>query len=597
MEKKVIKYIVLLLSAMIAVQACDLTETQKSSADAALVFGSETGLKTYCYSFYGFLPNGSSVYRQDAMADYLAKNKLERYEQGDLTPDTQSSWDWSSIRSVNYFLDHNHYESVPLSIRDNYSGIARFFRAMLYYDMLVWYGEVPWIDHVLNPGDPELLAPRDSRDVIITHIIEDCDFAFEHIQENGSQNSNACLVNKWCAMLLKSRVCLYEASWRKYHAGTPRVAGCTITADDLFKEAADAAAIVMEGKEFSLHTGTANKDGKGPYRDLFISETAPTDEVMLAVESDPSLASPGYANHYYNVQDIRVSLTRPFMNLYLNIDGTPYSETKADSKYKTFQEETTGRDYRLNQTIRAYDYTYKNANGAWALTTADYNHSLTGYHVTKFSQDGVSYDVYGANSNDIPVMRYAEVLLNYAEAKAELGTLTNDDWKNTIGALRRRAGITGGDLDTKPKVVDNYVKATYFPSITDPVILEIRRERTIELCLEGFRMRDLKRWGCGGLWASAKWTGIFITGTNTPLDMNGDGVADVYFTIGDSSAPEQYANIAAALPKDATLLSVPGGKVIQYNMAGRVWNDRMYMDPIASSDILQNPNLTQNPGY
>lgn len=597
MEKHFIKYFALLLGASMAFQACNLIETQKSTADAAMVFGSETGLRSYCYSFYGFLPNGSSVHRQDEMADYLAKNELERYEQGFLTAENQSSWDWSDIRNVNYFLDHNHYESVPLNVRNNYNGIARFFRAMLYYKMLYWYGEVPWIDHVLNPGDPELLAPRDSRDVIIKHIMEDCDFAFEHILEEGSAGSEACLVNKWCAMLLKSRVCLFEASWRKYHAGTPYVAGCTIPADELFRNAADAAAIVMDGKVFSLHTGTPDNGGRGAYRDLFSSATVPTDEVMLAVASDPALSSPGYANYYYNVQASRASLTRPFMNTYLNADGTFYSETHADGTYKTFLEETTGRDYRMNQTIRAYDYSCKDVNGVMARTTANYGYSLTGYQVTKFCQDDVVYDTYGANSNDVPVMRYAEVLLNYAEAKAELGALTDDDWKKTIGALRRRAGITGGNLDTKPTEVDNYLKSTYFPGISNPEILEIRRERSIELCLEGFRMRDLKRWACGRLWATAPWTGVFITATNAPLDMNGDGTPDVYFTVGESTAPDEYAKIAVALPKNSSWISVPGGKVLSFNMTGRVWNDNMYLDPIANTDRTQNPNLSQNPGY
>lgn len=597
MEKRIIIYIALLLTGTLAFVACDLTETQKSTADAAMVFGSETGLKTYCFSFYGFLPNGSSVHRQDEMADYLAKNELERYEQGFLTAENQGSWDWEDIRSVNYFLDHNHYESVPLSIRNNYSGIARFFRAKLYYDMLYWYGGVPWIDHVLNPGDPELLAPRDSRDVIIQHIMEDCDFAFENILEEGSKNNGAYLVNKYCAMLLKSRVCLFEASWRKYHAGTSLVAGCEITANELYQAAADAAKTVMDGKQFSLHTGTANQDGRGSYRDLFSSATVPTDEVMLAVDLDPAVSSPGYANYYYNIQAIRASLTRPFMNTYLNADGTVYSQTKTDGKYKTFLEETTGRDYRLNQTIRAYDYTCKNAKGEMVRTTANYGYSLTGYQVIKYCQDDVAYDVYGANTNSVPVMRYAEVLLNYAEAKAELGTLTDDDWKETIGALRRRAGITGGDLDTKPTVVDNYLKSTYFPGITNPVILEIRRERSIELCLEGFRMRDLKRWACGGLWASAQWTGIFVSATNTALDMNGDGTNDVFFTIGENTAPAQYTNIAVALPKNSSWISVPGGKVLSFDLTGRVWKDCMYLDPISTSDITMNPNLTQNPGY
>ena len=596
MKKSVIIFLAVLAGSG-AVVSCDLTETQKSTADAAVVFGSETGLRSYCYSFYGLLPSGTDAHHQDdQMADYVAKASLNLYETGGLTVDSQSSWDWSDIRNVNYFLDHNNYPEVPQAVRENYNGIARFFRAWLYFNKLVKYGNVPWIGRVLNPGDPELTAPRDSRDVIVRHIIEDCDYAFEHIQADNSSASKACLVNKWCALLLKSRVCLFEASWRKYHAGTDFVSGCEISASELYQEAAGAAAKIMQDGPFSLHGGTAYKNGRGSYRDLFSSDSVPTDEVMLAVQNDASL-SVGYANYYYNVQaTAKASLTRPFVNTYLNLDGSYYSETKPDGSYKTFLEETTGRDQRLNQTIRGYDYTCKNGQGQMVPMIPDFGYSLTGYHITKFTVDDVACNVYGANGNDIPVMRYAEVLLNYAEAKAELNELSDTDWKNTIGALRKRAGITGGALNAKPTTVDNYLKANFYPGINDPVILEIRRERTCELCLEGFRELDLKRWACGELWKNAVWTGVFIPALDTPLDFNGDGVYDVYFT--NIATPPEYANIAVSISSPLRYLSVVGGKILQDGLTGRAWQDKMYLQPISNVDITSNPNLLpNNPEY
>ena len=197
----------------------------------------------------------------------------------------------------------------------------------------------------------------------------------------------------------------------------------------------------------------------------------------------------------------------------------------------------------------------------------------------------------------MPVMRYAEALLNYAEAKAELGKLTNKDWENTIGALRARAGITGG-LTTKPTTIDATFRSTYFPKINDPVILEIRRERAIELCLEGFRMKDLRRWARADLWQSAKWTGVFIPGYDKLIDINGDGVDDVYFSNPTvANVPADMTQYVVALNANVETVTVNGGFVLQYTLKGRVWNDRMYLDPICSDDILMNPNLTQNPGY
>ena len=197
----------------------------------------------------------------------------------------------------------------------------------------------------------------------------------------------------------------------------------------------------------------------------------------------------------------------------------------------------------------------------------------------------------------MPVMRYAEALLNYAEAKAELGTLTNKDWENTIGALRARAGITGG-LKTLPAVVDQTFQSTYFPNITDPVILEVRRERSIELCLEGFRMKDLRRWARADLWQSAKWTGVFIPGYDNLIDINGDGVNDVYFNNpAVPNAPSNVAQYVVTLNANVETVTVNGGFILQYTLKGRKWDDRMYLDPICGDDILMNPNLTQNPGY
>lgn len=594
MKKFTIKYLVSAVACLATLSSCNLTETQKSSADVAMIFGSETGLEAYCYDFYGLLPNTQTAYEGDEWADFLVKSSLSRQQIGSETPDTHGSWDWSDIRNVNYFLDHNTYPSVPEATRNNYSGIAKFWRAYLYFSKLRTYGEVPWIDHVLNPGDPELLASRDTRDLIVTKIIEDLDYAYENIRLDNSSSCNCNFVNKWCALLLKSRVCLFEASWRKYHAGTDLVKNCTIPADDLFALAAQAAEELILSGPFTLHTGAYAGGGNGPYRELFSSSSCPSDEVMLSVSSDEIL-SRGYANYYFNCQDVRPSLARPFVNTYLNRDGSYYSETKSDGKCNTFLEETSNRDLRLNQTIRAADYKRLNATGANVLTTAKFSYSLTGYQIIKYTIDDVAYDTYGANGNDLPVMRFAEALLNFAEAKAELGTLTDADWKLSIGALRRRAGITGGDLDKKPTKVDTYIQSTYFPKISDPVILEIRRERAIELCLEGFRLDDLKRWACGDLWENSLWTGIFVPALDTPLDINGDGEYDVYFE--DKIQDSKYSNITIQLASPAKWLSVPGGKVINYDLKGRKWYDRMYLEPIGTDDITLNPNLAQNPGY
>lgn len=594
--------IALILSASVLVVSCDLAEQPKAKAGRDMIFGSETGLLTYTNGFYEYLPDYDNAHKQNITMDNAAKNATGTYEVGAYTTNTSTSWSWSSIRNVNYFLKYNTSSNVSEPIRNNYSGIARLFRAYLYFNKLVQYGAVPWIDIPLEPDSPELYKTQDSRDVIISKMIEDLDFAAANITEDKiTPNSNR--VNRWTALFFKSRVCLFEASFRKYHAtgskfGKEYLKDCKITAEELYRQAADAAQEIIEKGPYRLYTGTPYANGRGSYREIFISDNAVSQEVMLSLALDPVLQL-GEANWYYNSSTYgpHLCMTHAFAKTYLNLDGTPYNDKKGDT-YKTFAEETSGRDYRLNQTIRGADYTCKDKEGVFVPTPANMTgHSLTGYQFTKYVMDDISFDGGRTNYNDVPIARYAEVLLNYAEAKAELGTLTDTDWEKTIGALRGRAGITGG-LDKKPTTADTYMMSIY-TGVTDPVILEVRREREIELILEGLRLNDLKRWACGKLWETAAWDGIYIPALNTPLDLNGDGTNDVFVTE-DSKYSGPYKSIAMYTGANLKVVKLAddtkGGYRLNYEIS-RVWNDNMYIYPIPEIVIQKNPNLKQNPGW
>ncbi len=603
---KEIKYLLCVIMSAGCVISCDLTETPKAKAGRDMVFGSTTGLESYTNGFYNYLPDYDNAFKINTTMDNAAKNATSTYEVGAYTTNTSTSWSWGSIRNVNYFLKYNTDSRVSEADRNHYSGIARLFRAYLYFSKLVQYGAVPWIDTPLEPDSKELYNGQDSRDVIISNIIADLDFAAANIRTDGiTPNSNT--VNRWTALFFKARFCLFEASFRKYHAtgsayGKEYLAGCKISADELFAQAAAAAEEIIEKGPYKLHTTSDvyTKDGRGAYRDLFISDNTVTEEVMLALSLDPILQL-GEANWYYNSSTYgpHLCMTRAFAKTYLNLDGSVYNEKKSNGSYKTFAEETSGRDYRLNQTIRGADYTCKGTDGQYERTAANMTgHSLTGYQFTKYVMDDVTYDGGRTNYNDIPIARYAEVLLNYAEAKAELGTLTDDDWKKTVGSLRRRAGITGGDLDAKPTKADPYMQ-TFYPEISDPVLLEIRRERECELILEGLRLNDLKRWACGKLWQDAPWDGIYIPALDTPLDLNGDGTYDVFVTE-DSGYSGPYKSIAMTTGSNLKVIKLDddpaGGYKLDYQMQ-RVWNDNMYIYPVPEVVIQKNPNLSQNPGW
>jgi len=245
---------------------------------------------------------------------------------------------------------------------------------------------------------------------------------------------------------------------------------------------------------------------------------------------------------------------------------------------------------------------YKRLSGTTLVAAPPvFSYTFTGYMPIKWSLDDTYYDTRDLNNNAVSIFRYAEVLLNYAEAQAELGVLTDADWAKTIGALRKRAGITGG-LTTKPVTIDPYLQSKYFPGISDPVILEVRRERGIELTLEGFRFYDLIRWKRGELMTMI-WNGIWVPALDVPLDLNEDGVLDVaFYKVLPPNRPPgvTYINVSATIngvPNSQRLSNDTFGEVIWLTTITRTWAERNYYYPIPEPDRTANPNLVQNPGW
>src|SRR5690606_36645539 len=176
------------------------------------------------------------------------------------------------------------------------------------------------------------------------------------------------------------------------------------------------------------------------------------DEVLYAVTFDGALGVVHSGNRRWTSVTFGSSpcLTRSFVNTYLMRDGTRFTD-KAGYHTMSFPEECKDRDARLSQTIRTPGFT-RISGGQTVPASPNYAYAITGYYTSKFTLDDTQYDNVDVCYNNVILFRYAEVLLNYAEAKAELGQLTNEDWSKTVGALRARAGITGG-LNQKPVAV------------------------------------------------------------------------------------------------------------------------------------------------
>ncbi len=586
MDLKKFIYLAIILAAF---SSCDLEELPKDTATSDEVFGTESGLEAYTNSFYGIFPDQDEAHKQDVMCDYSVVSSVTDFmRKSSYTADESEGWDWEDLRNINYFIQNCTNENVDEDTRNNYLGLAHFFRAYFYFQKVVRFGDVPWINKAMEPDDPDLYAARDSRTLVMDSVLADLDFAVKNITQEDDTRS---LVTKYVALGFKSRICLFEGTFRKYHTEL----GLTSTAGTWLTEAADAAKEVMDDSGFSINTS-----GNQPYRDLFISESPVSSEVMLADVCDPDLGVTNDANWWWtsSTYGSRVSLCRTFVNTYLKTDGTDFTSTSGYESM-TFMDEVKNRDKRLQQTIRLGDYTRINS-GVTVAAPPVFSYTYTGYQPIKYVLDDMYYDADDNNYNSIPLMRYAEILLNYAEAKAELGTLTDAEWAETIGVLRSRAGITSG-LDAKPTIADTYLQTNYFPDITDPVILEVRRERAIELVFEGFRFRDLLRWKRGEL-MEMEWNGFYVPKLDVAMDLNEDGTDDVVFTQNASLSMDnvEVVNVAptvSGVTNSRGLKNGTYGELTWLDNDPRYWEDKKYYYPIPSSAIVENPNLTQNEGW
>jgi hypothetical protein len=502
---------------------------------------------------------------------------------------TSSGWDWGTLRNLNFFLANNNSIEIDESVRKHYDGLARFWRAWFYFDKVIRFGNVPWIGNPLDISDPALYGPRDSRALVMDSVLFDLNYAIANINENDPSRTK---ITRNVALALKSRVCLVEGTYRKYH---PQLELAN-TANTWLTEAANAAKTIMDENNFSIYDGAGTDFS---YRQLFISKSPVASEIIFgrAFSTDYDLNHGANWHYHSSTYGVQLSPIRTFINTYLMLDGTPFTETEG---YETmpFNEEVKGRDKRLKQSIILGDYKRISA-GKEIPGPPNFGYTLTGYHPIKWCLDDVYYDGDTRNDNFISIFRYGEILLNYAEAKAELGELTDLDWARTVGTLRARAGITGG-LNNKPENIDAYFQEKFFPDITDPVILEIRRERSIELYLEVSRFTDIRRWRRGEL-MEMEYNGIYVPAVNELIDLNEDGIFDVYFYYGDPPSTDDrvsgvnYINVNTG--GNRWLSDNTYGEIKWLDSQPRKWEDKMYLYPIPETHRLVNPSLGQNPGW
>jgi starch-binding outer membrane protein, SusD/RagB family len=497
------------------------------------------------------------------------------------------TWNFSWARKSNLFLEKveemkgAYLEDEPYQ---HWSAVARFFRGYEYSRLVSVFGDVPYFDHV--PGDSELdelYKDRDARSLVMDKVYDD----FVYVLENMRLSDGTNYLNAYIAAGFISRFMLFEGTWQKYHVGDSEKAKKYL---ELAVEAAD---IVMLSGKWSFGSN---------FRALFGSESLVGNaEVLMYRQYDAALTVTHSIASYSNITESQV----PAANLdlaksFIATDGQPYQlSTVPNADKLDIPNMVKTRDSRFEATF-------------WDLPRSQ---AATLLYVDKFiDRDGPTFAggtypaKYGSNTNtnDAPVMRLAEVVLNWIEAKAELETIggtavTQADLDASINAIRTRpldqAAIAKGVVKTAPLMLSAIpVDPDRDPAIS-PLLWEIRRERRMEFVFEHTRLMDIKRWK----------KIEYMDGAMNPDILLGPWVD--FPTQFPAWLVASKVNVLKVQKADGTVVAYNGsnaadmvGFYIPENISNRdPFTDRVYLAPLGNNEITEYEEkgytLTQTTGW
>jgi len=580
---KISKIMMCVLAAAMLLTGCSkdyLNTVPKDRLDATKFFNTAKDLEVYTNGFYTQLPDyhlydASYGESSDDIVPLIAPDRIKGTR---IVPVASGSgdWSWSNLRTINYFL--THYEKCQdEEAKLRYGAVAKFFRAFFYYDKVRKFGDVPWYNKVLNADDEDLYKARDSRQLVIDSTLADLDFAIAHLPEEVKINE----ITKYTALALKARVCLFEGTYRKYHG--------IAKWEDLLKAAAEASFQLMTESPYRLfNDGGADNC----YRNLFARNDQTTVETILAKDYNPDFGRHTLGYLMTSATSGSWGMAQDLVNTYLMKDGTRFTNIPGYDKM-TFFDLMQNRDPRLTQSTAGPNFT---VFGSSSPEPVSLNATTTGYRIIK-ALPGKDQWSSSSSYNDIIIFRLGEVLLNYAEAKAELGTLSQQDLDQSINLLRDRVNMPYLNLAEANANPDSYLAAMY-PNVSKSnnkgVILEIRRERRVELFNEGFRWDDLMRWKEGKK-LEKPMVGLYFPHLGA-YDFTGDGDADVYVYSGDKSgAPASVSSFVNI--KQRPLTNGDSGNLNPFDYQVHFDESKDYLQPIPLEDLKLNKNLVQNPGW
>lgn len=573
--KNIIKTACVTLLTLCATSCLDLEP--KASLGDNLVWDNSANFQLFANQFYGYTrdfqrsDNYASALADgphcDTRSDLLAASQVNTYSQGtNAIPATDANYTrlYKDIYYTNLLLSH----AVDFADQDAIAvpvGEALFFRAYLHFELVQMYGDCQLLTAPLDIDAEQLYAQRDDRGVVVDQILADLKDASEKLPETAE----AGRATKWAALALRARVALYEGTWQKFHTNGSNATTNTERSTALLTIAKQAANEVISGGAYSLFYDT--QLGNQSYRYMFILEDEQCNPAGLTKSANTeyilstrhrigdklalNITHAYLSNAYYP--------TRKLANMYLCSDGLPIDKSPLFMGYTGVTDEFKNRDNRMTNTLLQHGQQHWNNDGKWRTAWDDTDltsclvadvRANSGYQTYKWATERKLDDYYEAY--DYPVIRYAEVLLTYAEAAYELdGNISDADLDKSLNLVRQRINTT------MPKLSNTLVSSNGLD-----MRQEIRRERTVELALEGYRIDDLKRWATAVTEMNADLLGVQVTGT--------------WFET-------NWAAQARGLNAD--------GCIILYS--GSQWSDKNYLYPLPSDQTQLNPQLGQNSGW
>lgn len=546
------------------------------------VWNTPDNFQLFANQFYGWLrdfqasgyQNGlSDGVHSDFRSDLICTSTENVYSMGSFTrPATDANYGTLYKRI--------YYTNLLIRNAENFGkakvaaplGEAYFFRAYLHFELVQIYGDAILLTEPLDLNSPKLQSPRNSRTEVVDQILADLDSAAIYLPEHPREDGRLC---KDAAYAMSGRVALYEGTWEKFHksdlwqTGDVNTTANSVRVQTLLHKAITSSEKVMTNAHYQLFSNPTLAEKS--YRYMFILEDA--------AQCNPANVNKSANNEYIIKKRHRsgdkmalnvthamtnniVYYTRKFANMHLCQDGLPIDKSPLFAGYTLPNDEYKNRDNRMLMNMLQHGENYWTNDGKWRTTwtDADLANSLTnsaagnsGYHNKKWGVERQVDDNY--ESMDWPVLRYAEVLLNWAEAKYEYdGQINDGDLNRSLNQVRKRSNPT-------MTMLSNALVSANGLDMRE----EIRRERTVEFILEGMRIDDLKRWG------TAK--------TEMPMDQEGI-LYNAWFEANWPGCP--YAKSA-------------NGCVLLYT--GRQWDDKCNLYPLPSDQLQLNPEMDQNPGW